>query len=204
MLLPFLSFSSIQSFTVRNFLSVCVLNIPFHFLQAFIVNVETSSLTNCCHSLNVIIYTAFWGFKFSIYLWSSEILLLCLGMNLFLLSLHHLPFFFNLFSLVSILCVYVCMFATFCDPIYWSPQGSSVHRMFQARILECAAMSFSKESSQPSNWTRISCVSCIGRQILYHCATWEALSYYGLCYILKISSYLSPVHKFALYLCLIS
>ena len=118
MLLPFLSFSSIQSFTVRNFLSVCVLNIPFHFLQAFIVNVETSSLTNCCHSLNVIIYTAFWGFKFSIYLWSSEILLLCLGMNLFLLSLHHLPFFFNLFSLVSILCVYVCMFATLCDPIY--------------------------------------------------------------------------------------
>ena len=68
MLLPFLLFSSIQFFTVRNFLSVCVLNISFHFLQAFIVNVEPSSLTNCCHSLNVTLYTAFWGFKFSIYL----------------------------------------------------------------------------------------------------------------------------------------
>ena len=126
MLLPFLSFSSIQFFTVRTFLSVCVLNISFHFPQAFIVNVETSSLPICCHSLNVTLYTAFWGFKFSIYLWSSEILLLCLGRNFFLLSLSHLPFFFNLFSLVSILCVCVCVcvcvFAqlcpTFCDPIY--------------------------------------------------------------------------------------
>lgn len=64
MLLPFLSFSSIQSFTVRNFLSVCVLNISFHFLQAFIGNVETSSLTNLLSFLNVIIYTAFWELNF--------------------------------------------------------------------------------------------------------------------------------------------
>ena len=26
----------------------------------------------------------------------------------------------------------------------------------------------------PRNQTSISCISCIGRQILYHCATWEA------------------------------
>ena len=25
--------------------------------------------------------------------------------------------------------------------------------------------------------TQVSCISCIGRQILYHCATWEALIY---------------------------
>ena len=31
------------------------------------------------------------------------------------------------------------------------------------------------ESSQPRDWTYICCVSCIGRRILYHCATWEAL-----------------------------
>ena len=29
-----------------------------------------------------------------------------------------------------------------------------------------------KGSSQPKDQTRISCASCIGRQILYHCATW--------------------------------
>ena len=32
----------------------------------------------------------------------------------------------------------------------------------------------SRGSSQPRNWTHISYVSCIGRQILYHCCTWEA------------------------------
>ena len=28
--------------------------------------------------------------------------------------------------------------------------------------------------SCPRNWTHVACVSCIGRQILYHCTTWEA------------------------------
>ena len=40
------------------------------------------------------------------------------------------------------------------------------------RILEWVAISFSRRSSQPRDWTR---VSCIGRQILYHQATREAL-----------------------------
>ena len=30
-------------------------------------------------------------------------------------------------------------------------------------------------SSCPRDWTWVSCVSCIGRQILYYCATWEAI-----------------------------
>ena len=45
----------------------------------------------------------------------------------------------------------------------------------QARILEWVAISYSWGSSQCSDQTCISCVSYIGRQILYHCATWEAL-----------------------------
>ena len=49
--------------------------------------------------------------------------------------------------------------------------GSSVHGVFQARILEWVAISSSRGSSQPRDPTRI---SCIGRQILYHRATWEA------------------------------
>ena len=36
-----------------------------------------------------------------------------------------------------------------------SPPGSSVHRIFQARKLEWVAMSFSRESSWPRDWTRI-------------------------------------------------
>ena len=30
----------------------------------------------------------------------------------------------------------------------------------------------------PRDWTRVSCVSCIGRQILYHWATWEVPYWY--------------------------
>ena len=55
-----------------------------------------------------------------------------------------------------------------------SPPGSSVHGIFQMRILEWVAISLSRGSSWPRGWTRISCVSWIGRWILYHCATWEA------------------------------
>ena len=45
---------------------------------------------------------------------------------------------------------------TLCDPIECSPPGSSVHRFFQARILEQVAISFSRGSSQPRDWTQAS------------------------------------------------
>ena len=48
-----------------------------------------------------------------------------------------------------------------------SPPGSSVHGIFQARILEWVASSMG--SSRPRDWTHVSCVSFIGRHILYHC-----------------------------------
>ena len=38
---------------------------------------------------------------------------------------------------------------TLCGPMDWGLPGSSVHGIFQARILECASISFSRESSQP-------------------------------------------------------
>jgi len=53
-------------------------------------------------------------------------------------------------------------------------QGSSV-QVFQARVLEWVAISSSRESSWLKDWTQASCVSYIGRPILYHWATWEAL-----------------------------
>ena len=49
----------------------------------------------------------------------------------------------------------------------WSLPGSSVHEIFQARLLEWVAISFSRGSSRPRDRT---CVSCIGRWILYHCS----------------------------------
>ena len=64
---------------------------------------------------------------------------------------------------------------TLCDPMNCSLPGSSVHGILQARILEWVAISFSGGSSRSGDRTCMSCVSCIGRQILYHWATWEAL-----------------------------
>ena len=40
-----------------------------------------------------------------------------------------------------------------------SPPGSSVHAIFQARILEWVAISFSRGSSQPRDRTRVSCTA---------------------------------------------
>ena len=56
------------------------------------------------------------------------------------------------------------------NPMDCSPSGSSVHGIFQARTLEWVAISYSRGSSPPSDLTWISCVSCIGRWILYYWA----------------------------------
>ena len=59
-------------------------------------------------------------------------------------------------------------------PMNWGPADFSVYGIFQPRILKQVAISYSRESSQPWDWICISCTSCIGKQILYHRATWEA------------------------------
>ena len=58
----------------------------------------------------------------------------------------------------------VCLVAqlcpTLCDPMDCSPPDSSVHRSFQARILQWVAISFSR-FSRSKDRTHASCVSCI-------------------------------------------
>ena len=54
---------------------------------------------------------------------------------------------------------------TLCHPMDCSLPASSVHGIFQPRLLEWVSMSYSRGSSQPRDWTRISCVSCTGRQV---------------------------------------
>ena len=81
-------------------------------------------------------------------------------------------------------CVCVCMCVcsvtqlcpTLCDPLDCSPPGPSVKRIFQARILVWDANSSSRGSSQFRDRTQVSFISWIGRWILYHRATREALS----------------------------
>ena len=50
----------------------------------------------------------------------------------------------------------------------YSPPGSSVHGILQARILEWVAIPFSRGCSRPRYGTRISYISCFGRLVLYH------------------------------------
>ena len=42
---------------------------------------------------------------------------------------------------------------------YHTPPGSSVHRILQARVLHWVAISFSRGSSQPREWTQVSCIA---------------------------------------------
>ena len=71
------------------------------------------------------------------------------------------------------------LYLTFCNPMDCSLPSFSVHEIFQARTLEWVAISYSRESSWPRNETH---VSCIGRQILCHYATWEAIVLHYLSY----------------------
>ena len=57
-------------------------------------------------------------------------------------------------------CVLVAQLCpTFCDPTYCSPPGFSVHGVLQARILEWIAIHFSRGTSQPGDWTLVSCIT---------------------------------------------
>ena len=47
---------------------------------------------------------------------------------------------------------------TLCNPMDYSPPGSSVHRILQARILVWFAIPFSKGSSQARDRTQVSCI----------------------------------------------
>ena len=54
--------------------------------------------------------------------------------------------------------------------LYCSPPGSSVHGILQTRILEWVAIPFSRGSSQPRDWTQVSCIAgrffyCLSHQV---------------------------------------
>ena len=59
------------------------------------------------------------------------------------------------------LLLFSCQVVSYSFAHLWTiaPSGSSVHGILQARILEWVAVSSSKGSSQPRDWTRISCLA---------------------------------------------
>ena len=71
-------------------------------------------------------------------------------------------------------------YLTLCNPMDYSPPGSSVHGILPARILEWVAISFSRGSSQPRDRTQ---VSCIADRCFILWATREAKQYFQ-CFII--------------------
>ena len=67
------------------------------------------------------------------------------------------------------------LFLTPSDSMDHSLPDSTDHGILQAQIQEQVAISSSRGSSRPRNQTHVSCISYIGRRILYRCTTWEAL-----------------------------
>ena len=80
-----------------------------------------------------------------------------------------------------------------CDPMDYSLPGSSVHGIFQAEILEWVAISFSRGSSQPRDWTQVSCI--VGRHfIVWAKSGWQNKDFRKRCR--KIFSHLGDMQKF--------
>ena len=97
-------------------------------------------------------------------------------------------------------CVHAQSCPTLWNPLDCSSPGFSVPGILQARIVEGVAMPSSRGSFQIMDRTQVSCISCIGTQILYHWATWEAphgcICIFKLIklYTLNMYSFLSVLH----------
>ena len=92
----------------------------------------------------------------------------------FVTSLFHLAHIFkdhSCYSKNQLWFSHQVMSDSFLTPWTVACQAPSLQGIFQARILEWVAISFSRESSQPRDQNH---VSCIGRRILYHWATRKA------------------------------
>ena len=50
-------------------------------------------------------------------------------------------------------------YLTLCNPMDYSPPGSSVHGILQERVLEWVAIALSRGSSRPMDQTQVSCTA---------------------------------------------
>ena len=91
--------------------------------------------------------------------------------NIIYISTIYCITYYILYNMIYIMyIIYVCV-CTLSRVQLWpqrlySRLGSSVHGIFQARIMEWVVISYSRGSSWPRDWTCISCISCVGRRIL--------------------------------------
>ena len=94
--------------------------------------------------------------------WRISVGIFFIKQNFFFLRLYSLLFL--LFSLCSSNCIkflliYLQVYSCLENSMDYSPPGSSVHGIFQTRTLEEVAISSSRGSSWPRDWTRVSHIS---------------------------------------------
>ena len=112
------------------------------------VNIMWSFLLAWCRHIIIVVFALL---KFALWYWNTFLNVVML--YIILMCISRFMFFGNDLlseSEVAQLCL------TLWDPVDCSPPGSSVHGILQARILEWVAISFSKGSSRPRDWTRVS------------------------------------------------
>ena len=82
---------------------------------------------------------------------------------------------------------------TLCNPMDCNLPGSSIHGILQARILEWVAMPSSRASSQPRDWTQVSCITdgsfTVWEQVRAHthphAQEWYTLKFFSYIWILR-------------------
>ena len=96
----------------------------------------------------------------------------------FFLRLYSIIGYYRILSIIShVLCCanFLQSCSTLWEAMDCSPPGSSVHGIFQARILEWASDSYSRGSSRPGDPTCISVSPALADGFFTTSATWEAL-----------------------------
>ena len=80
---------------------------------------------------------------------------------------------------------------TLCNPVDCSPPGSSFHGIFQARILEWVAISFSRGSSWPRDRTQVSHIAgrCFNLWATREALSWVIWAIYVILFLFLLLSY---------------
>ena len=181
---------------------MCTIKDMHHFINTKVVGLETAftvqgvhkvshclfrvmqariSLSACSSDdMHLVFLPPGWLWFYQNHLWQSLLLVFPFSFWMFrftsVTSSYSINLFFNWLiycfqhchGLYFVTCVCAQSCPTLWDPLDYSSQGFSAHGIFQLRILEWVAISYSP--TQASNQ-----VSCIGKWILFHCATWEVL-----------------------------
>ena len=152
----------------------------YFFLFHFLCSVSKTRINNVGSPRLIIWYSYLFCFCLFFFLLSYYFLTLSFNFSIrcFCYSFNFQEFFLIFSSLASscfmCVCVCVCVHAcaqscpTLCGPLDCSTPGSSVHGIFQAKVLEWVVVSFSRGSSWPRDQTNPRLLRLLRWQVLCH------------------------------------